>query len=254
VRHFLTTALVLALVGCQSNGSSESGTTSSSASAGSPAAEATAPASEYFTGPVVETMNAGGYTYVQVDTGSEKIWAAGPQQEMEVGTEVTISKAMPMPGFRSETLERTFDTLYFVSSFDRGAGPTSSPAAGMPETGHGEMTSAPSAADANIDLTGIEPADQTVAALYEDRAELAGKTVRVRGKVIKALPGIMGTNWLHVQDGTGSEGQNDLTVTSDQLADVGATVVVEGVLGTDRDFGAGYRYDIIIENASVEVE
>ena len=73
-------------------------------------------------------------------------------------------------------------------------------------------------------------------------------------KVVKSLSGIMGTNWLHIQDGTGEPGANDLTVTSDTVAPVGATVLVEGVLVLDKDFGSGYRYAVIVENAEVVAE
>ena len=106
----------------------------------------------------------------------------------------------------------------------------------------------------SVDLEGIDKADHTVAELYENRESLAFTAVRVRGKVVKSLGGIMGRNWLHVQDGSGGEGSNDLTVTTDEIAPVGAMVVVEGILVLDRDFGSGYRYDVMIENAKVSIE
>jgi hypothetical protein len=252
---YLIAALFLAA--CQSNGGSppEAGD-SAPANAATPAAE------DAFHGKVIETMNAGGYTYVHVDTGSEKIWAAGPQQEMAVGTDVNISKAMPMQGFQSETLERTFDVLYFVSEFgDHTHAPGEDHAGGMPAgqgsmggmpAGHGSMGGGASAEV--TDFSGITVAGQTVADVYAQKQALSGQQVQVRGKVVKSLSGIMGTNWLHIQDGTGEAGANDLTVTSDTVAPVGATVLVEGVLVLDKDFGSGYRYAVIVENATVTVE
>jgi len=255
VRTIASLLLLLAFAGCQSNGDTDS-TASATVSAARDAAAPAAEAAGTFTGEVIETMNAGGYTYVQVDTGSETIWAAGPQQSMATGTRVEISKAMPMRGFRSETLEQTFDVLYFVGAFEPEGEHGHAEAGGDPHGGSmmGGQASPTAATDAPIDLGGIAPAGQTVAAVHANKADLAGQTIRVRGKVVKALSGIMGSNWLHIQDGTGEAGSNDLTVTTSEMVEVGSTVVVEGVLSVDRDFGAGYKYTVIIENADVTVE
>ncbi len=246
MRLFASILLLLVLTGCQSNGSSDTASTESTPDAASTQAPA---AGDSFTGVVIETMDAGGYTYVHVDTGEEKIWAAGPQQSMELETFVTIGKSMPMPEFSSESLDRSFDVLYFVTDFGEGAEQAQIEGSGDPHAG-----AVTPAAPANVDLAGIATADHTVAAIYAEKASLAGKSVRVRGKVVKALSGIMGSNWLHIQDGSGGTGTNDLTVTTSQMAEVGAMVVVEGVLSVDRDFGSGYKYAVIIENAAVTVE
>jgi hypothetical protein len=64
----------------------------------------------------------------------------------------------------------------------------------------------------------------------------------------------MGKNWIHLQDGTGDNGSNDLTVTTDSTVNVGDTVLVSGVLNTDKDFGYGYQYAVIVEDAKITVE
>ena len=94
----------------------------------------------------------------------------------------------------------------------------------------------------------------TIKDLFERRAALAGKTVKVRGKVVKVTEGVMGSNWFHLQDGTGAAGTNDLTVTSDGNAKVGDLVVISGTLATDKDFGMGYRYEAIVEKATLTAE
>jgi len=76
----------------------------------------------------------------------------------------------------------------------------------------------------------------------------------VRGRVVKFTPDVMNKNWIHVQDGTGSSGSNDLTVSTSATATVGSMVLVRGKLTADRDLGAGYHYDVIIEDGSVTVE
>jgi hypothetical protein len=254
VRILISLSLVLFLAACSSGpGDPPEGSSANLNQAATPADSG----GDYFDGEVVETMNAGGYTYVHVDTGSEKIWAAGPEQAMEVGTHVKIAKAMPMQGFHSPALERDFDVVYFVSEFgdhDHAEGESHGEMGGMP-AGHGAMGGMGGSAEAEVtDFSGITAADQTVAAVFAEKASLAGQTVRVRGKVVKALSGIMGTNWLHIQDGTGEGGTSDLTITSDTVAPVGSTVLIEGVLTLDKDFGAGYKYDVIVENAKVTVE
>lgn len=92
---------------------------------------------------------------------------------------------------------------------------------------------------------------KTVAALHQEKAALAGKTVQVQGKVVKVNNGIMGRNFLHVQDGTGDANSNDLTVTSKQTAAVGDQVTVTGRVVIDRDFGSGYSYPLLVEEASI---
>jgi hypothetical protein len=221
------------------------------AAEGAPSADAAAAAS--ITGKVVETMNAGAYTYVQVDDGSKKIWAAAPQFAVAVGDKVTVPDGMPMQDFHSKTLGRTFDLVYFVPAIQvlGSQAPKEQVAAAHSMMGHGAA-----AAAATVDLSNIRKADggQTVAELFVNKAALVGKEVVVRGRVVKFTPAVMGKNWVHVQDGTGSTGSNDLTASTSADAAVGNLVLVRGKLSTDKDLGAGYHYDIIIEDATVAVE
>jgi hypothetical protein len=210
-------------------------------------------------GKVLETMDAAGYTYVQVDTGTETFWAAAPQFAVKVGDDVVVPEGMPMPNFSSKTLDRTFDMVYFVPSVLVGG--AESLAAQMPP-GHvpvvdGEPVKGKTTVETtDVDLSGITVAEggQTVGDIYAKKAELNGKPVKVRGKVVKFSPQIMGKNWIHIQDGTGEAGANDLTVTTSAEANTGDTVLISGTLATDKDFGYGYAYDVIVEEAEVTVE
>jgi hypothetical protein len=106
---------------------------------------------------------------------------------------------------------------------------------------------------ASLSASAAEPKVQTVAALNQGMAGLAGKTISAQGKVVKVNNGIMGRNFVHVQDGTGdaAKGTNNLIVTSNQTAAVGDQVTVSGVVVLNRDFGAGYSYPLLIEEASI---
>jgi len=201
-------------------------------------------------GTVIETMDSGGYTYVHVDTGSQKIWAAAPGFSVSVGDKVTVPSGTPMPNFHSKTLDRKFDVVYFVSGVMIQGSAGAAPQSPHPEIPQPESGSA-------LDLSGITRAEGgvTVAEIFNERADLAGQEVIVRGVVTKSLRKIMGKNFLHLSDGTKSDaGNDDLTVTTQNDADVGDLVTVRGTLATDVDFGFNYHYDVIIEDATVTKE
>ena len=102
---------------------------------------------------------------------------------------------------------------------------------------------------------GVATADaataKTVEALNVEKVKLKGKEVSFKGKVVKVNNNIMKKNFLHIQDGTGKEGTNDVTVTSAQTANEGDIVSVVGKVMLDRDFGSGYTYPLIIEDAVI---
>jgi hypothetical protein len=109
-----------------------------------------------------------------------------------------------------------------------------------------------------IDLAGIAKAEggKSVLDVYTEKAALANQKVVVRGKVVKTNAGIMNKDWLHIRDGSGGDGTNDLTVTttSQPLPNVGDTVLVKGTVVLDKDFGMGYQYPVLIEDAEVTIE
>jgi len=199
-------------------------------------------------GKVVETMNSGGYTYVLVEKGGAKTWVALPQSAITVGNEIACKPGMEMNNFKSTSLNRSFESIVF----SEGLAPVGPVAAPTPAA-----ASAPTAPSTPSEVITVSKADgpnaQTVGEIFEKKDALANKPVAVQGKVAKVSRGIMGKNWLHLQDGTGNQaaGTNDLVVTTDSLPEVGTVVTIKGNLSRDRDFGAGYRYGVIIENAEV---
>jgi hypothetical protein len=104
---------------------------------------------------------------------------------------------------------------------------------------------------ASISVIAADPPLKTVAAVHQGSAALAGKQISVKGKVVKVNNGIMGRNFLHLQDGTGDAKTNDLMVTSKQTAAVGDQITITGVVVLNRDFGSGYAYPLIIEEATI---
>ena len=115
----------------------------------------------------------------------------------------------------------------------------------------------PTAPVGTVDVSGIEKAEdgRTIEEIFAEKDQLAGQAVTFRGKVVKVNADIMGKNWLHVRDGSGEEGTNDLTVTTvGVLPAVGDTVLVTGPVALNKDFGMGYKYGVIVEDAEVTVE
>jgi len=116
----------------------------------------------------------------------------------------------------------------------------------------------PSAGKSDVSLIGIAKADggKTIQEIFDEKAALAGSKVTVRGKAVKVNAGIMGKNWVHVRDGSGANGDNDLTVTttSPSLPDVGDTVLVTGTVALDQDFGMGYQYVVLLQDAELTLE
>ncbi len=203
-----------------------------------------------FTGVVLETTNASRYTYVRIDTGTEKIWAAGPVVAVKAGDRVSFGAGMPNKNFYSPTLKKNFDELYFADAI--------LPAGGSPvmPMGHAAMMAGAGKAT-NTVVEPIQKAEggKTVAEIWSGKATLSGKQVTVRAKVVKVAPNIMGKTFLHLRDGTGTEGSNDLTVTTtNEVVRVGMVVLASGTVVTDKDFGSGYKYAVILEEATVTVK
>jgi hypothetical protein len=214
----------------------------------------TSPVSE-FSGKVVEAMNAAGYTYALVDTGASKLWAAAPQFPVKVGDSLAVAQAMPMPNYHSKTLNRDFDVVYFTGNVKvNGVSPDAGGKSAELPKNHPHITGVLD--KPVVDLSGIKKAEdgKSIAEIYADKSKISGKPVKVRGRVVKYNGDIMGRNWIHIRDGTGRAGSDDLTVTTASKAKVGDMVLVTGTAATDRDFGASYQYSLIIENAQVTVE
>lgn len=209
-------------------------------------------ASGNITGKVVETMNSGGYTYVCVENNGKKTWVAVPQMTATVGATMSFMPGAAMPNFTSKTLNRTFDSIVFSGGPASGASVVKNAPSGM-SSGGSKVNVA--SLDKNIKVEkATGPSAYTVGEIYAKRASLDKKKVTVRGKVVKFSEGIMGRNWVHLQDGSGDQqkGTHNLVATSQDTAAVGDIVTVTGTFAKDKDFGAGYVYKAIIEEAKVQ--
>jgi hypothetical protein len=199
-------------------------------------------------GKVTEVLESAGYTYAEVDTGSEKVWAATSTTTTKVGDMIAFTTEMPMRDFHSKSMNRDFPLLYFVSDFitDQSVQSATSVEQRSPHSmSNKDATAKP--------ITGIDKVKDgnTIAEVYADQEKLNGQVIRVRGQVTKYTANVMGKNWLHIKD---SSTQEDLTITSNDAATLDSVVVIEGKLALDKDFGYGYVYPLIVQDASVTTE
>ena len=194
------------------------------------------------TGEVVESRDVQGYTYLRIKTASGETWAAVPTSVVKVGSQVGIANPVTMQNFESKTLNKRFDKIVFGQILD----PLAKPAA--------PASAAPASASAITKVTkAVGPDARTVAEVVTGKAGLKDKTVLVHGQVVKASTGILGKNWLHLRDGSGSAaaGTHDVLVTTLDNAAVGDIVNARGKVRTDVDLGSGYAYAVLIEDASL---
>jgi hypothetical protein len=201
-----------------------------------------------------EVLHVSEYSYVRVYEGSNEKWLAAPITNITIGSTYYYDNPMQMQGFESKALGRTFETIYFVENLRTTKEPLANTTPQIQKTeDNTNIATKPVIEKAEVTL---EKANNSIsiAELFKDMEKYNNQVVRIKGKVTKYNPAIMNVNWLHLQDGTEYNGEFDLTVTTSSQVQVNAIVVVEGKVSLNKDFGAGYKYKIIVENAKVTNE
>lgn len=225
----LFTVMLLTLVACQSNDKKEK-------------PENLDPkAIQVVVKEIIQTSN---YTYLKLDDYGDMYWAAVNKMEAKEGDVFYYLNSMEMTNFHSEELDRTFDKILFIEYISE------EPIIAADETKPHDMNKVMAG---KID-TVIDPANGGISLeeLFADKDSYNTKTVIVRGKVTKFNKNIMGRNWVHIQDGTESNGEYDLTITTDDEVKVGDIVTFEGAIALNKDFGFNYKYDVIMEVAKLK--
>ena len=221
VRKLLIAALILIVAGCGNSGTGD-----------------------FITVKVLEVQHAGNYTYLYVKGKGPKHWIAVPTVTANPGETYSYQGGLMMTDFYSRELDRTFDEVLFVESLNPGQ---EQAAAESEEFSHHGRISVEKA-EVNVESSA---GAIKIAELYADPESYKGKKVRVTGEVSKFNAEIMDRNWVHIQDGSEHEGQFDLTATSSEYFEQGSVVTLEGTLAVDKDFGYGYRYEILLEDAVI---
>lgn len=199
---------------------------------------------------VLETLDAGTYTYLLLESDGKEFWGAVTARTVEIGKTYYYTESVWMKDFESKQLQRTFDAVLFIDHF--GEQPLH---AGNPNMQTSTQDHTSTSREENLTIT-HSGEEISLEELFGNKEKYKGKQVTVKGEVVKINTGIMDRNWIHIQDGTSYEDQYDLTVTT--TADVGFDlndiVAFKGTITIDKDFGAGYFYGVIMENASQVVK
>ena len=195
---------------------------------------------------VSEVIQTSAYTYLKVTEKNKTYWMAVTKQEASVGDKFYYDNALEMTDFKSKELDRVFDTILFVQNISAEPIAKSNPVAGK-KSPKGKALEA-----MNPDIhVPVAEGGISIADLFSAKSNYENKKVKVSGQVVKVNQNIMSRNWIHIQDGSQYEGNYDLTITSQQTAKVGDVITVEGIISLEKDFGAGYLYDLIMEDGKL---
>ncbi|MBN2816033.1 MAG: SH3-like domain-containing protein [Campylobacterales bacterium] len=182
---------------------------------------------------ILETMSSGGYTYMKVSEDKKEFWIAMTQREVKVGESIEFTEQGWMQNFHSKTLNRDFDAILFAAD-------KTTPA----------IERLQKSTKSVMDSQYKESGTITIAELFKNREQYAGKNVTIKAKVTKTSLGIMKLNWVHLQDGSNFEGMNDVVLTTTHKVPAqGDIVKATGKVVVDKDFGYGYFYPVIIQEA-----
>jgi len=210
-------------------------------------------------GKVMETMDSSGYTYILLETKGEKRWVAIPEMVVKVGETVELEPGVQMGKFTSKALDRTFDSILFsggpTEKFNEERKKNAHAGVKLEDVKIGSATKTEGKVIEGLKVDKAAGANAyTVAEVFGKKAELNDKSIAVRGQVVKVSMSIMDHNWVHLQDGTGEAAKqnNKLVVTTKDKATVGDIITATGTFHQNRDFGAGYKYDAILEDANLK--
>ncbi|MEJ2052410.1 MAG: GW dipeptide domain-containing protein [Calditrichaceae bacterium] len=195
---------------------------------------------------VDEVIQANSYTYLKVEENNREYWMAiAKSNSIKEDDVLYYNTALEMKDFKSKDLDRTFKTIYFVQNISDK--PIQSPHRMPPESVNQRKTSKK---DESISVKPVN-GGITIAELYKNKDKYAGKQIKIKGQVTKYNASIMGKNWVHIQDGTEYNDNYDLTITTQDQVAMGDIAIFEGTIVLDQDFGAGYSYKILMENANL---
>jgi len=193
---------------------------------------------------IIPTPN---YTFLNVNEGDKSFWIAINSNDKKVGETYYFVGGLLKENFESKELNRTFDELYLVGN--------------LVSANHGNQMKLPDAQNENIDLAKAPVSNSVtqnivrqsgslkISEIVNNPKKYEGQTVQIDGECTKINMGIMGKNWIHLKDG--SKDDFDLVITSNDIATVGEVVTIKGNVVLNKDFGAGYKYDLILENGVI---
>ena len=196
---------------------------------------------------VMEVLNTTKYVYLKVRENGEQFWIATRKQDINIGGTYFYKGGLLKTNFESKEHNKVFEKIYLVTS--------------LVQSNHGNNKSDPNLkiqksnqnseddANRNKEIKNTQSGSIKIAELVENYKKYEGKTVQVSGKCVKINPNIMGTNWIHIKDG--SKDDYDLVITSNTFVQEGSMITMKATVTLNKDFGSGYKYDLILENGTI---
>ena len=193
---------------------------------------------------VNEVLPTSKYVYLHVTEGVQQYWLATRKQEVKIGGIYYYRDGLLKTNFESKEYNRVFDRMVLVSKLvaQHHGGQTGVASPSLEESSNSSSNSSGNPAATVL----------SIAELVSNPQKFAGKVVQLRGKCVKVNPNIMDRNWIHLQDG--SRDDYDLVITSAAHVHEGDQLTMQASVSLDRDFGAGYSYELILENGVVVKE
>ncbi|MBK8348376.1 MAG: SH3-like domain-containing protein [Saprospiraceae bacterium] len=191
-----------------------------------------------------EVLQTERYTYLNVTEADKAFWIATAKTDAKKGLTYLYRGGLMKTNFESIEFKRTFDTIYLVSNI---ISATAHPGGNISgDQTHNLSQPATTSSEMPVVKNAVKLSD-----LFTNKTKYDGQIITVSGECIKVNNGIMGRNWVHIQDGSKLKGKAiDLTVTTNMNIEIGSKLALKGKITLNKDFGAGYKYEIIMEEAS----
>ncbi len=194
---------------------------------------------------VNEVLPTSRYVYLQVDEAGKSFWIATRKMEVAVGETYFYQGGLLKTMFESKEYDRMFDTIYLVSnlvSSDHSKHVQGNTSPNSPTLTAEVKEDIPMHTDENI----VHKGTVRIADVVKNPQKYEGHTIQVKGVCTKINPNIMNRNWIHIKDG--SQDEYDMVVTTNSYVPEGKEFMMRAVVHLNRDFGAGYAYDLILED------
>jgi len=226
----------------------------------------TAQTHKIYYGKILEIKPAMGYKYLKIDENGTQLWVAIANAPVEIGDKIGYDKKTMMTNFKSKTLNQEFKEIFFASDVylpkkvqqpqsmkamlglnSAKKDPHAGMGRGMPPVQEDETAAKPF----------VKKDAYTVEEIHMWRKELKDQVISIKGSVFKVSQKIMKLDWVHLGDGTGNEKMltDDLVFTAASTTiKPGDKVIATGKVIVDKDFGYGYFYKVIIQDASFQVQ
>lgn len=201
-----------------------------------------------------EFINANEFTYVRASESGNDIWIAIPKSVIKIGGTYYYQGGIVMEKFESKELKRTFTSVLFLEGLsddkDKLLAKTNSSVKDQNTDEKHINVNTTNLSKLNINIKTAKDGI-TISELFAKKEKYSRKNVKISGQVTKFSPDIMKKNWVHLQDGSENAGKYDLTVTTNALVKKGDTVTFEGKISLNKDFGYGYFYEVLMEDAVI---